>query len=183
MGKPFSQQKKGHCDLTLRIHETLWHFYSDLNSICYTEKKGGVEGIGLKVTIVYFIFRQKNVPNTYLVIISKSPYFKYFFEAITSVNIFFIANKRVLRYFCKQNIWRNFSLTRERFNLQPTLYSWNLSFMELDYQFVDWLISINKIILIYYFSFNNKVSSSAGVIVHLFLSKKMLVYLEKYSEA
>lgn len=52
---------------------------------------------------------------------------------------------------------------------------------KLDHQYVDWLISINKIIVIYYF--NNKVSSFAGVIVHLFLSKKMLVYLEKYYEA
>lgn len=54
---------------------------------------------------------------------------------------------------------------------------------KLDHQYVDWLISINKIIVIYYFNFNNKVSSFAGVIVHLFLSKKILVYLEKYCEA
>lgn len=50
--------------------------------------------------------------------------------------------------------------------------------MELDHQYLNWLISINKIIVIYYLNFNNKVSLFAGVIVHLFLSKKMLVYFK-----
>lgn len=86
---------------------------------------------GHNCLLAHFIFTCMKMPQIPIRLLFQSHHILNTFLRLELLLIFFfIAKKRVLRYFCKQNTWRNFSLTREGFSLQPTFYSWNMSYME-----------------------------------------------------